>query len=87
MVSVHQIADYVTYTSFGMSALYSVAPKVETFKDYPNFQRRYALFLSIIKQLGVNLRNIFHPDINTAGGSQISAASASGQNQNPDPKP
>lgn len=86
-ITFHGLMDGVTYTSFTVSLLYSVLPTVETFKDYPNFQRRYGLFLEILKQLGANLRNKVYPQIQTAGGSQISDAAAKNINPNPEPKP
>jgi len=85
-VTLHELADIAVYTSTGLSALYSVLPTVETFKNYPNFQRRYALFLDIIKQLGFNIRKLIYPSINTDGGSKISEAAASNQNPTSEPK-
>lgn len=86
-ITFHGFMDAVTYTSFATSLIYSVLPTVETFKDYPNFQRRYGLFLDILKQLGANLRNKVYPQIQTAGGSQISDAAAKNVNPNLEPKP
>jgi hypothetical protein len=83
-VTLHEIADVAAYTSTGLSLLYSVLPTVETFNGYPRFQKRYGLFLSIIKQLGANLRKLLYPSINTDGGSRISEAAAN--SQNPEPK-
>jgi hypothetical protein len=72
----HQWMDYVTYTSFISTALYSVLPTVETFDKYPRFQVGYALALSILKQVGFNLRNILYKNISTQNGAVISPASA-----------
>lgn len=74
--SVHQIVDTVTWTSTGLSLVYSVLPTVETFNGYPRFQKVYSLALSIIKQLGANLRNLTYPQINTQHGTQTSEAGA-----------
>jgi hypothetical protein len=74
MISLHQFADYVVYTSTGCSVLYSVLPTSETFAAYPRFQKGYTLFLSILKQLGANLRNVVFPQISTAHGTQVSVA-------------
>ena len=75
--TLHQVMDIVTYTSFVMSAIYSVLPTVETFNGYPRFQKVYALFLSILKQLGANLRNVVYPQISTQHGTAVSPAGAS----------
>jgi hypothetical protein len=85
-VTLHEVADVAAYTSTGLSLLYSVLPTVETFNGYPRFQKRYGLFLDIIKQLGANLRKLLYPSINTDGGSKISEAAASNQNPTPEPK-
>ena len=71
--TVHQLVDFVTWTSTGLSLVYSVLPTVETFNGYPRFQKVYALILSILKQLGSNLRNVVYPEISTAHGTQVSA--------------
>jgi len=85
-VTFHQLADYAVYTSTGLTLLYSVLPKVETFSGMPRFQKYYGIFLSVIKQLGANLRNVFYPELKTDGGSKISAAAATGLNPTPEPK-
>lgn len=75
-VTLHRVLDYATWTSTGLSLLYSVLPTVETFNGMPRFQKWYGLFLSIIKQVGSNLRSVIYPSIQTAAGSKISAAAA-----------
>ena len=84
-VDLTKVFLWASATSTWISLLYSVLPKVETFYRYPRFQAGYATFLDVLKNLGANLRKLIHPQIDTAGGSQISEAAASGQN--PDPKP
>lgn len=82
MITLHQFGDYVVYTSTACSMLYSVLPTSETFAAYPRFQKGYTLFLSILKQVGANLRNRVFPQIDTAHGTQVSEAS-----QQAPPKP
>jgi hypothetical protein len=86
-ITIHQIIDYATWTSTGLSLLYSVLPTVETFQKYPRFQSAYGLFLNVIKQVGANLRNVIYPSIKTDGGTRVSTAAASGQNPAPTPEP
>jgi len=75
--TLHEVMDVITYTSTGLSLVYSVLPTVETFNGYPRFQAGYGLFLSILKQVGFNLRNVVYPQIKTQGGTQISEVGAS----------
>lgn len=85
-ITIHQLIDYATWTSTGFSILYSVLPTVETFSGMPRFQKYYGLFLSVIKQVGANLRNVIYPQIKTDGGSKVSTAAATGQNPTGEPK-
>jgi hypothetical protein len=85
-VTLHQIIDYATWTSTGLSLVYSVLPKVETFSGMPRFQKYYGIFLDVIKQVGANLRGVVYPSIKTDGGSKISAAAATGLNPTQEPK-
>lgn len=85
-VNVTQLLLYAGTASTCCSILYSVLPKVETFQKYPRFQNAYGTFLNVLKQVGANLRNLIHPEINTDGGSKVSAAAATGQNLSPEPK-
>jgi hypothetical protein len=86
MVTIHQLSDYAVYTSTAASILYSVLPTVETFNNYPRFQKAYGLTLSILKQVAINLRNVFNPAIKTDAGTKISEAGKIGQVANP-PEP
>jgi hypothetical protein len=85
-VTLTQIVLYAGTVSSAISIVYSILPKVETFQKYPRFQSAYGTFLSILKQVGGNLRNVVHPEINTDGGSKVSTAAATGQNISPEPK-
>jgi hypothetical protein len=87
MITLAQGIAYASEFSTGISIVYSILPKVETFQKYPKFQAGYGLFLEILKSVGLNIRNLVHPDIATQGGSQISVAAASGQNPTVPPQP
>lgn len=85
-VTLTQLVLYAGTASTAISIVYSVLPKVETFNGMPRFQKYYGIFLNVLKQVGGNLRNLIHPEINTDGGSKVSDAAASGQNPTPEPK-
>jgi hypothetical protein len=85
-MTVTQLVLYAGTTSTALSIIYSILPTVETFNGMPRFQKYYGIFLSVLKQLGGNLRNAVYPAIKTDGGSKVSAAAATGQNPTPTPK-
>jgi hypothetical protein len=86
-INVTQILLYAGTASSVISLTYSILPKVETFNGMPRFQKYYGIFLNVLKQVGLNLRALIHPEIATEGGSKISAAAASGQNPTPEKEP
>jgi len=85
-INVTQILLYAGTASSLISLTYSILPKVETFQGMPRFQKYYGIFLNVLKQVGLNLRAVVHPEIGTDGGSKVSTAAASGQNPTPEPK-
>lgn len=73
--SIHQLMDILTWSSTGLSLLYSILPTVETFNNFPRFQRHYIVFLSVLQQLGSNLRHVFYPQIKKFGAAEADKSS------------
>lgn len=50
--------EHVVTTS---SLIYLLLPSIETFKDYPKFQKAYGVFVAIIvKWASLNIRNVLY---------------------------
>lgn len=87
MVTFTQVLLYAGTASSAISLAYSILPKVETFQGLPRFQKYYGIFLNVLKQVGLNLRNVVHPEISTDGGSKVSDAAATKQNPTVEKQP